>query len=270
MATPLNSFVSSVPTRPPPAAGNPTAHEPMAEPRATPQATRVAGATRAPAPISLLLIDDNRLLRDGLAALLQHQPGFKVLDAAANVIEGLEKARASSPDVVLVDHELTTGDSLGLTAQVHREVPTARVIVMGLSPLRVEVADYVLAGASGFILKGASFEELSTTIRAVASGADVLPEALTNGLFSQMTRTTTPTRETQRLKTVHLTPRECQVVELLEAGMSNKEIAIRMQVAVHTVKSHVHSVLEKLTLRSRLEVVAFTHKRGGLDIAPAH
>jgi len=270
MATPLSSFVSSVPTQPPRTARNPTAREPMAEQRATPQAARVAGTGRACAPVSLALIDDNRLLRDGLAGLLQRQPGFKVLAAAADVDDGFEKVRASTPDVVLVDHELTTGDTLSLTARVHREVPNARVIVMGFSPLRVEVADYVLAGASGFILKGASFEELSTTIRAVASGADVLPEALTNGLFSQMTRPTSPAHEAPRLKPVHLTPRECQVVELLEAGRSNKEIAIRMQVAVHTVKSHVHSVLEKLGLRSRLEVVAFTHKRGGLDIAPAH
>ena len=131
-------------------------------------------------PISLVLIDDNRLLREGLAAMVHTQPGFKVLVASADVEEALRKVREAKPEVVLLDFGLEDHDSLSLTATVRHDVPSARVIVMGLLPLQEDVANYVRAGASGFIMKDASFEDLFATIRAVAGGAEVLPQALTN------------------------------------------------------------------------------------------
>src|SRR4029079_5278171 len=109
-------------------------------------------------PISLVLIDDNRLLREGLAAMIHTQPGFKVLAASADVDEALQEVRDAKPDVVLLDFGLVDHDSLSLTATVHTEVPAARVIVMGLLSVQEDVADYVRAGASGFIMKDASFE----------------------------------------------------------------------------------------------------------------
>ena len=134
-------------------------------------------------PISLVLIDDNRLLREGIAAMIRTQPGFKVLAASADVDEALAKAREAKPDVILLDFGLVDRDSLSLTATVHDEVPGARVIIMGLLPAQEDVATYVRAGASGFIMKDASFEDFFATIRAVARGAEVLPPALTTSLF---------------------------------------------------------------------------------------
>jgi DNA-binding NarL/FixJ family response regulator len=214
------------------------------------------------APISLVLIDDNRLLREGLAALIHAQPGFKVLVASADVDEALQKVRDAKPDVVLLDFGLEDHDSLSLTATVHGEVPSARVIVMGLLPLQEDVANYVRAGASGFIMKDASFEDFFSTIRAVAAGAEVLPQALTNSLFSQIAKNAAGGSKAKVLESVRLTTRERQVIDLLAEGLSNKEISTRLNIAVHTVKSHVHNVLEKLALHSRLEVAAFTHAKG--------
>jgi len=214
----------------------------------------------AVSPISLVLIDDNRLLREGIAALIHTQPGFKVLAASADVDEALAKAREAKPDVVLLDFGLADHDSLSLTATVHAEVPGARVIVMGLLPLQEDVANYVRAGASGFIMKDASFDDFFATIRAVAGGAEVLPQALTNSLFSQIARNAVVSGKAKVIESVSLTSRERQVIDLLGEGLSNKEIATRLHIAVHTVKSHVHNVLEKLALRSRLEVAAFTHR----------
>ena len=211
-------------------------------------------------PISLVLIDDNRLLREGIAALIHNQPGFKVLTASADVNEALAKVREAKPDVVLLDFGLADHDSLSLTATVHAEVPEARVIVMGLLPLQEDVADYVRAGASGFIMKDASFEDFFSTIRAVAGGAEVLPQALTNSLFTQIALNAVGTSKAKVMEAVSLTNRERQVIDLLGEGLSNKELATRLHIAVHTVKSHVHNVLEKLALRSRLEVAAFTHR----------
>ncbi len=214
-------------------------------------------------PIAIVLVDDNRLLREGLTALIHTQPGFKVLAAFADVGEALELVREAKPDVVLLDLGLADLDSLSLTATVHSEVPIARIIVMGLLPAQEDVADYVRAGASGFIMKDASFDDLFSTIRAVAGGAEVLPRALTNSLFTQIVKNVVKVNRARVLDGVRLTTREREVIDLLSEGLSNKEIAERLHIAVHTVKSHVHNILEKLALRSRLEVAAFSHQAGG-------
>ncbi len=210
--------------------------------------------------IALVLIDDNRLMREGLASMIKRQPGFKILAASADVEEALDKVRVAKPDIVLVDFGLENHDSLSLTATVHSEVPAARVIVMGLLPAQDDVADFVRAGASGFVMKDASFEEFIRTIREVAGGAEVLPAELTNSLFSQIVQNVKGSRA-RVMESVRLTSRERQVVDLLGEGLSNKDIATRLHIAVHTVKSHVHNVLEKLALHSRLEVAAFSHSR---------
>jgi two-component system NarL family response regulator len=212
--------------------------------------------------ISVVLIEDNRLLREGLEAMIRNQPGLEFVGSSSNAEEALRVVYEASPDVVLVDFGLEDHDSLTLTATVRTEVPEARVIVMGILPLQEDVANFVQAGASGFIMKDASFDEFFATIRAVAGGAEVLPPALTNTLFSQIARGTVSGNSASLLESVRLTGREREVVELLGEGLSNKEIAARLQIAVHTVKSHVHNVLEKLALRSRLEVAAYMHARG--------
>lgn len=219
----------------------------------SPEATR---------PIALVLIDDNRLLREGLAAMIHSQPGFKVLAASADVDEALQRVRDAKPDVVLLDFGLEDHDSLRLTTTIREAVPAARVIVMGLMPLQEDVADYVRAGASGFIMKDASFEEFFATIESVAAGSEVLPPELTNSLFVQIVRNAVGSAQAPVLESVRLTNRERQVIDLLAEGLSNKDIASRLHIAVHTVKSHVHNVLEKLALHTRLEVAAFTHAGG--------
>lgn len=225
-------------------------------------AQAVADPTMA-TTISLVLIDDNRLLREGIAALISQQPGFRVLAAAADVDEAMSKIREAQPDVVLVDFGLVDHDSLGLTATVHSEVPRARIIVMGLLAIQEDVADYVRAGASGFIMKDASFDDFFATIRRVANGAQVLPPALTTSLFAQIIRNEVVKDKIKVRNDVRLTSREREVVDLLSEGLSNRQIAERLNIAIHTVKSHVHNVLEKLALHSRLEVVAFSHASGG-------
>jgi len=227
-------------------------------PMAASDSTPVETPTEQP-PIALVLIDDNRLLREGLAAMIHEQPGFRVLAASADVDEALRKVREAKPDVVLLDFGLEDHDSLRLTATVQAEVPEAKVIVMGLLAAQEDVADYVRAGAAGFIMKDATFDEFFSTIRKVAAGAQVLPPALTQSLFTQIARNASAMGTATVLESVRLTSRERQVIDLLGEGLSNKEIGQRLHIAVHTVKSHVHNVLEKLSLRSRLEVAAFSH-----------
>lgn len=218
--------------------------------------------------ISLVLIDDNRLLREGLAGLIRKQPGFRILAASGDIEEALRKVREAKPRVVLLDFSLESHDSLRVTTTVRQEVPEARVIVMGLLPIQEDIAAFVRAGASGFIMKDASFDDFLRTIRAVADGADVLPPQLTGSLFSEITRQAVSRARAPVLEGVRLTEREREVIDLLGEGLSNKEMAARLHVAVHTVKSHVHNVLEKLALHTRLEVAAFSHS-GGTRKPPA-
>ncbi len=193
--------------------------------------------------------------------MIRNQPGFKVLAASADPEEALATAREAKPDIILLDFGLENHDSLALTRQAHDDIP-ARIIIMGLLATHKDVADYVQAGASGFVMKDASFEEFFATIRAVASGAQVLPLQLTSSLFTQIV--TNAIKKPDVLNAaLHLTARELQVMNLIGDGRSNKEIAAQLHIAVHTVKSHVHNVLEKLALRTRLEVAAFTHRMKG-------
>ena len=218
--------------------------------------------------ISLVLIDDNRLLREGLAGLIREQPDFRILAASADIEEALRKARDAKPRVVLLDFGLESHDSLRLTATVRQEVPEARIIVMGLMPLQEDVAAFVRAGASGFIMKDASFDDFLRTIRAVADGAEVLPPQLTGSLFTQIAHQVARNGKAPILDGVRLTERERQVIDLIGEGLSNKEISGRLHIAIHTVKSHVHNVLEKLALHTRLEVAAFTRAPSEEDRRP--
>lgn len=211
--------------------------------------------------ISLVLIDDNRLLREGLARLIREQKDFRILAASADADEAMTKVREAKPDVVLLDFGLEGHDSLAITGTVRQEVPEAKVIVLGLLPIEEDIMSFVRAGASGFIMKDATFEDFVRTIRSVVGGAVVLPPQLTGSLFNQIA-TQAGKRGVQReLEAVRLTERERQVIDLISEGLANKDIAARLHIAVHTVKSHVHNVLEKLALRSRLEVAAFSRSQ---------
>jgi two-component system NarL family response regulator len=181
-----------------------------------------------------------------------------VLFVSAGIQEALLGLRTQTPDVVLLDLELVAQDTLHVLGMVRVAVPTARIIVMGMMPLQDDLSPLIRAGATGFVMKEASLGELLTTIGRVADGASVLPPPLTASLFGEIAHPAVSMIHSHALDLVGLTPREREVIVLISEGLSNKEIAIRLKVAVHTVKSHVHNVLDKLALRTRLEVAAFT------------
>lgn len=210
--------------------------------------------------ISVALIEDNRLVREGITALLNQLPDLKVVAARSSADSTL--LRRVNPQVVLLDLGLRNGDSLRVAQQVRREFPESKIIVMDLLPVHEDIVEFVNAGVSGFIMKDATLEELVTTIRSVAGGAHVLPPQVTGTLFSQIAREAVTRGRPDALDSVRMTPREREVVNLIAEGMSNKEIATRLHIATHTVKSHVRNILEKLTLHSRLQIAAFAHRGG--------
>ena len=213
--------------------------------------------------VSLVVIEDNRLLRERLCELVRRQPGFAVLAAVPDAAVLARVMPPTSPVVVLLDGGRRDDDRVQVCADVRSRFPAGRVIVMGMTPRCDALIGFVQAGAVGFIRKEATTEECLATIRHVANGACALPRALTAALFAEIARQPPPRPTPVREDGARLTTREREIVDLLGEGLSNKEIAARLHIAIHTVKSHVHNVLEKLALHSRLEVVAYSRTPKG-------
>ncbi|MDP2957688.1 MAG: response regulator transcription factor [Longimicrobiales bacterium] len=211
--------------------------------------------------ISVALIEDNRLVREGIAALLNQLPDLRVVATGSSADPDL--LRRVTPQVVLLDLGLRNGDSLRMAEKVKKEFPEAKVVVMDLLPIHEEIVEFVNAGVSGFIMKDASLEDLADTIRSVAEGVNVLPPQMTRSLFSQIARDAVAKGRPIALESVRMTPREREVINLIAEGMSNKEIARQLHIATHTVKSHVRNIMEKLTLHTRLQIAAFAHGKKG-------
>ena len=205
----------------------------------------------------VLVIEDNRLVRDGLADLLNAQPDFAVVGAVESANTALLKE--TKPDVALVDATLGNGDSLRLVASIKKTTPATRVIVMDLLPVREDVIEFIRAGASGFLVKDATVDECVKTIRSVAQGTDVVPPVLAGTLLSHIADSAMDQTEIPAFHAVRMTNREREIVGLISEGLSNKDIAQRLDIATYTVKSHVHNILEKLALHTRLEIAAHAH-----------
>lgn len=208
--------------------------------------------------ISVALIEDNRLVREGMTALLNRTADFTVVAAGSSGDPAL--LRDAKPQVILLDVGLWDNDSLRVAETVKQEYPNSRVIIMDLLPLHEDIVEFVNAGVAGFILKDATFEDLVSTIRSVADGIDVLPPQMTSSLFSQIAKEAVVRGREGAMESVRMTSRERDVIDLIGEGLSNKEIAVRLNIATHTVKSHVRNVMEKLALHTRLQIAAFAHK----------
>jgi DNA-binding NarL/FixJ family response regulator len=212
--------------------------------------------------ISVALIEDNRLVREGISALLNQLPDVRVVAGGSSANEALHQD--VDVHVVLLDLGLRKGDSLRVAQKVKKDFPDAKVIVMDLLPVHEDIVEFVHAGVSGFIMKDATLDDLVQTIRSVADGAHVLPPQMTGSLFSQIARDAVAQGRSDVLGAVRMTQREREVISLIAKGLSNKEIASRLHIATHTVKSHVRNIMEKLTLHTRLQIAAYARRDGAL------
>jgi two-component system response regulator DevR len=215
--------------------------------------------------ISLLLIEDNRLLRDGIEAMLNEQPDLVVMATAPESQAVQALLEDHHPQVVLLDAALGDDDSRRLLETIRTIAPEVRVIVMDLIPDPEDIIEFVEAGCSGFLLKDATVEEFVSTIRSVARGVRVLPPILAGTIFSHIAKHAARRDPSAIREAVTMTPREREVIALIGEGLSNREIGERLSIALHTVKSHVHNVLEKLALRTRLQVAAYAHREETLQ-----
>lgn len=210
--------------------------------------------------IKILLIEDNRLLREGITALINKQPDMMVVSTVGNGENIIELATKVKPDIVLLDLGLRSRNSLFIVKLIKNHFQETKIIVMDLVPLQADVFEFVQAGVSGFTLKDINVTEFLRTIRIVSKGTQVLPPHLTGSLFSQIVEHAVNGSKPSMLEeSVRMTKRERQVINLIADGHTNKEIAQTLHLSTHTVKSHVHNILEKLSLSTRVQIAKHAH-----------
>jgi DNA-binding NarL/FixJ family response regulator len=214
----------------------------------------------ADSPITVLLVDDQRLVRTGFRSILGSEPDINVVGEASDGIEALQLVRALTPDVVVMDIRMPHMDGFEATRIILAE-STSRVVILTTFDSDDYVYDALRAGASGFLLKDAPAEQLLTAIRCAASGDALIDPTVTHRLITRLTRpVAAPDRWPALLR--DLTDRELQVLRLIAKGLSNAEIAADLVIEESTVKSHVGRVLTKLNLRDRVQAVVLAYECG--------
>ena len=212
--------------------------------------------------IKLIIIEDNRLLREGINAMLKKETDMTVVALFSDGDFVVDKVDELKADIVLLDIGLPNHDSLELVQALKKDHQRVQVIAMDLVPIQEDVMQFVEAGVSGFILKDATVPEFTKTIRAVATGEKVLPANMMGSLFSQIVdygvKELGPTKLSQ---SVRMTSREREIVSLIAEGLANKEIANKLNISIYTVKSHVHNILEKMALNTRVQIAIHSQSR---------
>lgn len=212
--------------------------------------------------IAIVLVEDIRLLADSIAPQLRKH-GMRVSATARNGPEAVEAARRWQPRAILMDAASGSRGGPDVVEALRRVAPDACVVVMDLLPRRADVVAYIRAGAVGFVSRDDGIREVAATLHAVTAGERVLPRSLTPLVFDHIAAERPRSRGADAVN--RLTPRERQVCDLVADGLSNKEVGARLHIARHTVKTHVHNVLEKLSLRSRVQVARAARDGGGFS-----
>jgi len=208
-------------------------------------------------PITVLIVDDHSVVRQGLRTFLGSETGIEVVGEAADGAEAVEKARELVPDVVLMDIVMPGLNGIAATRQIAEISPTTRVLILTSFGEDDKVFPALKAGATGYLLKDATPEQLARAIRSVASGVVSLDPDVASRVLDEFS---TLDRGVPRAAT--LTTREEEVLSLIGRGLSNQEIALQLGISVKTVKTHVSNVLSKLHLMDRTQAAIYAVRQG--------
>ena len=217
--------------------------------------------------LSVLLVDDHALFREGLMALLASHDGIEVVGEASDGAEAVAKARELLPDLVLMDIRMPHMSGLEATRLIKQEMPHTRVVFLTVSEDDQDLTEAIKVGGEGYLLKTLRSRELFEALQGVLRGEAPISRTMAGKLlreFGQMARRqeqAVPPREV-------LTRREAEVLQLLSEGASNKAIALRLCISERTVKNHVHNILEKLQLESRVQAATYALRQGLLEHPP--
>jgi DNA-binding NarL/FixJ family response regulator len=210
--------------------------------------------------ISVLIADDQALVRAGFRSILESQAGIRVVGEATDGPDAVDLARRRTPDVVLMDIQMPDFDGLEATRRILAEHDSIAVLMLTTFDLNEYVYDALRAGASGFLLKDVMPEDLIAAVRVVAAGDGLIAPTITKRLIAQFARMAP--RSTPPRGLDELTPRELEVLTLVARGLSNREIAGELVLSEATVKTHVKRILSKLGARDRVQAVVLAYEAG--------
>jgi DNA-binding NarL/FixJ family response regulator len=215
-------------------------------------------------PIRVLVVDDQELFRRGITMLLAAEPGILVVGEAGDGLEGTSLAVSTTPDVVLLDVRMPKRTGIEACLAIKEAVPSAKIVMLTVSDEEADLYEAVKSGASGYLLKDSSIEEVAQAVRVVADGQSLISPSMAVKLIDEFKQMSKPERE--NVPGFRLTERELEVLRLVARGMNNREIAKQLFISENTVKNHVRNILEKLQLHSRMEAVMYAVREKILEL----
>jgi DNA-binding NarL/FixJ family response regulator len=213
------------------------------------------GGTSEAEPIRVLVVDDQELFRRGITMLLTAEPGIEVVGEAGDGLEGAALAESTAPDVVLLDVRMPRRSGIEACIDIKQAVPSAKILMLTVSDEEADLYEAVKSGASGYLLKDSSIDEVAQAVRVVADGQSLISPSMAAKLIDEFKQLARPERE--QVPGLRLTDRELQVLRFVAKGMNNREISKQLYISENTVKNHVRNILEKLQLHSRMEAVMY-------------
>jgi len=214
----------------------------------------------------VLVVDDHALFRRGLEIVLAQEPDIEVVGEAGDGAEAVVQAADLLPDVVLMDVRMPRRSGIEACTAIKDVVPSARIIMLTISDEEGDLYEAIKAGATGYLLKEISIDEVATAIRAVAGGQSLISPAMASKLLTEFATLIKRDGDRQQVPAPRLTERELEVLRLVARGLNNRDIAKQLFISENTVKNHIRNILEKLQLHSRMEAVVYAVREKLLEI----
>ena len=216
--------------------------------------------------LRVLIADDHALFRRGLEMVLDNEPDIEVVGEAHDGDQAVTRAAELMPDVVLMDVRMPRRSGIEATQKIKEQLPHVRILVLTNSDEEADLYDSIKAGASGYLLKEISSEEVADSIRSVMQGHSRISPAMASKLLTEFQAMTKREDDRQPLAPPRLTDRELEVLSQVAQGKGNRDIAAELFISENTVKNHIRNILEKLQLHSRMEAVIYAVREKLLDI----
>ena len=210
-------------------------------------------------PITIYIVDDHKVFRDGVTALVKYEEGMEIIGSSGTVREFMSEIENVQPDVILMDISIGEDDGTIATKWIKEKDPATKVLILSMHNDDKHIKKVLEAGANGYLLKDAGTKEMMQAIRAVANGSSFYSQKISNAMVQQLLKGNAPTKEK---KSRNLTPRELEILKLIAEEKSNQEIADSLFISIRTVDTHRRNLLEKIQVKNTAGLVRYALKHG--------